>query len=61
MPKKTVQQRAARIVQRQDPERWKYTAALREVQRREAEDPGYSWRLMRADMAARSARHDDRD
>ncbi|ROQ04930.1 MULTISPECIES: hypothetical protein [unclassified Curtobacterium] len=54
MPKQTVVQKAARILQRSEPERWTYTAALREVQVRNEAEPGYAWRLHRLDLDARA-------
>lgn len=54
MARRTVQQRAARILQRSDPDRWKYSAALKEVQRKEEDYPGYAWRIVRAEMRDRT-------
>ncbi|SDQ14149.1 hypothetical protein SAMN02800687_0529 [Curtobacterium sp. UNCCL20] len=59
MARRTVQQRAARILQRSDPDRWKYSAALREIQREEEEDPGYAWRMVRAEMRERVQQRDE--
>jgi len=58
MARRTVQQRAARILRRSDPDRWKYSAALLEVQRKEEEEPGYAWRIVRVEMRARSQQGD---
>lgn len=58
MAKRTVQQRAARILQGSDPDRWKYSTALRKIQCNEEEDPGYAWRIARAEMRARAPHGD---
>lgn len=58
MARRTVQQRAARILQRSDPDRWKYSAALREIQRGEEEEPGHAWRIVRAEMRERAQKRD---
>lgn len=59
MARRSVQQRAARILQRSDPDRWTYTAALGEIQRNEEEDPGYAWRIVRAEMRERVQQQDE--
>lgn len=59
MARRTLQQPAARILQRSDPDRWKYTTALREIQRNEEEDPGYAWRMLRAEMRNRVQQQDE--